>query len=434
MGFSHFIYDYVMPELPGYLAVLAVTTVIFTLIYRHVICDIKEISVLWTCYFGEVFSITDVVFMHMKGLISDYYFINFMITTIILYTSILFFQKLFSVKAIYKNRVNYCKRYTPEEKDILIIKRYSTILFLLYVLFSILQIRLIGIRSFEKVGGGTGAIIRFLWILTPMIHICSVFLFFSKYKKRAIVYLVATIVLSFFFGSKSAVINLMFLFFAYVLLNPKESNALRFVEKYAIVLVLIGVVAGSILYELLNPFGEPFYIGILHRFVAYGDVYAFAYPYNAINKVFSGGVSFLQYLTSDFLTTFRIADRSFSDVTNFSGRLVEYLAGPGINEGPNPRFNALGLAFFGFTGSILFAILCGVIFAIVHRYFVKSINHSFKRQLFAYVILSRLINLEQDASLLPQFFTEMVLLFLIYCILYVYGEMFVIHTIKFQMK
>ena len=330
MDFAVFVYNYVLPKLPKYIMILTVTAIGFTFVYKHIMCDRKEIFILWACYFGAIFSMTDVQFMYMENLISEYYYINFLITTVVLYISILSFQKLFSIKAMYKNRLKDSIPFLLKERNLLVLKHYSTILFAVFVIISLLRVRFLGIGmtgiATVKKGGGLGAILHFSRIISPMLSLSSVCLFFSKYRKRAIVYLSVIIVFSFLSSSKGSVLNLMFMFFAYIFLNPKNIEAFVFIKRNGVKLILIGIACGSIIYTLLKPNGEPFYIGLPYRFVAFGDIYTFAYPNNVLHRVFGEGVPFIQYLTADFLTTFRIMDRSFGgNILNFSGRITDYL-------------------------------------------------------------------------------------------------------------
>lgn len=412
MGYSHFLYDYVIPNMAQYISILFIVAILFSILYTQVMCDKLEIFFLWTCYFGEIFSIADVIFMYKKGLISNYYFSNFVITTGVFFVSIVVFQRLFKLKKKYKLYVTEKKEFNVDER---LVDRYATFVFFCFVILSCLKIFIFGVRSFEKVGGGSGAIIRFLWIITPMSNFCNIYLLFTKYRKKAVFFIIVNVIFTFFSGSKSAVLSMVFMLFIYLFINPSNIEAQKIIKKIAIPMVFLGIICGTILGGLLNSRdGIKPVEGIVHRFIAYGDIYTFSYSEDVLQKVYGGSINFFRYLFGDFLTTFRIVDRSYVEDLNLAGKLVECVAGPGITAGPNPRFNVLGLAFFGYTGSIIFSILCGFVFSFVHKIFVEVTNKPFQKQLIAYVILVRLIDLEQDAMLISQFITEMILFTVIY--------------------
>lgn len=62
------------------------------------------------------------------------------------------------------------------------------------------------------------------------------------------------------------------------------------------------------------------------------------------------------------------------------------------------------------------------IFSFAHFYFIKGINGTYRAQLFAYVFSSLLINVEQDAYLIPQFLVQIILFMAVYILLSIYGD------------
>lgn len=400
MGFSNFLLHYVLTDLPFFFRCLIISFIMFSLIYKLIMINRYEFFLLWTVYFGAIFSAVTVIIMYKKNAISWYYYSNFFLTSSIFYFTILFFQFQLDPKYVYQKRVRISQNSSSNAKF------YTYCFFFMWLVLIILKIFFLGVRSFEKQGGGSGGIIRLLWVVSPLFQYSVIYIFFKKKANKAsFIFSLLFIFASFFSNSKSTVLDYFFTFLIFSYLNPTCTKNINFIKKYGLIGLIVAIVAGIFMQVLLtNVSYLEGVLMLLYRFIAYGDIYTFAYPNDVAGYISEKtSVSFLQYLSSDFLTTFRLMPRVFSDECNIAGQLVEYVAGPGIAEGPNSRFNIVGIIFFGYSGSLFFSIFCGTIFYLLHLLFQYGVNGSYKKQLVIYFIVRTTISLEQDAALIPQF-------------------------------
>jgi len=403
MGFSNFLFKHVLPNLPEYLLILSISTLIIIIIYRGIVCSIWEFGILWGVFFGVIFSLTDCIFLYQNKLIRQHYFINFVVTTGVYYFIICFLHIHFKIRQIY-NKFAVGTGYKFDNSAIV----YGWFLFVLWLFLIVFNIRIFGIRNFNKLGGGSGLIVRLLWIVNPLLIYTIVYLFIKGRRKHRMIvclFLILYAINAFLSISKSSILRILTACMTFYFLNPSEKGIKHIVKKYGVLLLCVSIIFGSLLLSFMNDTNMfEGILGLLYRFVAFGDVYTFAYPNQIADKIRGNiDVPFMKYLFSSLLPMYRLANyESFMDC-NIPGMLVERVAGKGIAEGPNSRFNVVGYIFWGFEGSILFATLCAIIFFGIHTIFIMSVNKTYKKQLFAYFMASSLISIEQDSALIPQF-------------------------------
>lgn len=411
MGFANFLYHYVLTDVFTFLLIVLGLFIFFSLLYKRILCDKYEIAIFYVAYFGVVFSFATCIFMNYKGIVSSYYYSNFLLTEALFYLSLLFSQNIFNTRKEYKYRLNkQIKAYEKHDYNF-----FALIFFTIWISLIIFKVLVLGVRSFEKKGGGSGLIIRLLWIIEPLLQYTIVYQFFKtktkKNKRKALFSAICYIGASFLSGSKSTVINFFLVLPTFYFLNPDCLSVKEFLRKYGLLLFIIGVVSGIIIIILLTS--QSIYLSImslLYRFIAFGDAYTYAYPEDVANLIAKNmDVSFIQFLTYDVFSTFRLTSRSYSDAVNIPGMLVEYVAGKGISEGPNTRFNVLGIMCFGYFGNLIFSVFCGTLLAIMHNVFIKGVRKSYIVQLTIFFIFSVVVNLEQDVVLISQLLTKMVM-------------------------
>jgi hypothetical protein len=406
MNLMDFFTSYLFKNMNLYFTILLPVALLFAVIYKKLIINNLEIIILSFCYFGVVFSVTDVIFLYMLGLIKYVYYINFLVTTGIFYITLLFFNK--KLKLIFKTKENKpCHRHRSYAYI------FSLICIVLYIALNILRIKFIGVRTAEIKGGGTGSIIRILSIISSAALFSVFFVIFNGTTKEKL------LIIPLFFGpyiyfsllgiSKSAFIGILINLYLFLLLNIGNKQIISRVKKITIPLLIFGIIGGIVIVMQLSSQTALIALSLLgQRFVAFGDVYIYAYPNGNIENIETH--SFLNYLFGDMLATFRLV--SYDHVNNIPGELMNIVYGPGTSGGPNPRFNITGYALWGFWGSLPFSLFCAVIF-IASRYFVfRSINSKFFTQLFAFFIFSSLGGIEQDANILSKFFPGFIMLFI----------------------
>jgi hypothetical protein len=411
MSLMDFFASYLYKNMNLYFTILLPVALLFAVIYKKIKINNVEIIILSFCYFGVVFSVTDVIFLYMLGLIKYVYYINFLVTTGIFYITLLFFNK--KLKLIFKAKENGPWRYKSSYAYI-----FSLICIGLYIAFNILRIKFIGVRTAEIKGGGTGAITRILGVITPAAFFSIFFVIFSGTTKEKLLvvplFFSSYIYFSLLGISKSSFIRILINLYLFLLLNIGNKQIISGVRKITIPLLIFGIIGGIVIMILLSSQTVLIALSLLgQRFVAFGDVYIYAYPNGNIENIETH--SFFNYLFGDMLATFRLA--SYDHVNSISGELMNIVYGPGTTGGPNPRFNITGYAFWGFWGSLPFSIFCAVIF-IASRYFVfRSINANFFTQLLAFFIFSSLVDIEQDANILSKFFSSFIMFFIFVAII-----------------
>jgi hypothetical protein len=358
---------------------------------------------LWVAFFGVIFSLANCIFMYQKKLIMQGYFVNFIIATTVFYTIVLFLNNSVGVKRLYQIRKNQEKQVDIDNSS----EIYAIGFLLLWVTLQVLKIKVFGVRGIEKIGGGSGLIIRLLWLISPLLNHTVLYMFFyRKWKKTFYLYFLLVFFFAFFSISKSAVINVFFSILVFVFMNPKCKVAKYFIKKYGIIFVSFGIIFGVLLLTAKNrnlSYWDAI-LRLLYRFIAFGDVYAFAYVDQVADKISMGiDVSFLKYIFSAILPMYRLASHEDFADCNVTGLIVDEVRGPGSLTGPNLRFDVAGYIFWGPEGAILFAIFCAFVFSIVHIAFVNSINKSYKKQMWIIFFVNSLISIEQDVSLIPTF-------------------------------
>ncbi|GHT86692.1 hypothetical protein FACS1894137_12620 [Spirochaetia bacterium] len=411
MHLFDFFSTYLLPNIDLYFKVLLIVALIYLIIYKMFCVNIEDMITLIFPYLGVVFSTAIVTFLFILKIIEYKYFINFLTTTIVFYSIIIFFSNKF--KKIYKCRKK--EHAYSNGKSVFI---FSLLCIIFFIILQYMRIEIIGARTAVTKGSGTGIIIRLLTVFSPIAFFSFLYIMFYGNSKQRIIIFPLFVIPYIYFSlqgiSKSAFIGILINLYIFLLLNIGNKKVQVTVKKLTIPLLFFGVLGGIIIVILLTSTGFIQAVSILlQRFVAFGDVYIYAY----INKNIDNfeQVSFLKYLFSDGLRTFRLVDISYVNDVEIPGKLMNMVYGAGTTGGPNPRFNIVGYAFFGFFGSILFSVFCAVLFVIVRCIFLGSINGSFQKQLFGFFLFKNLQEIEQAGSAPSQFVATFVLFFIFYC-------------------
>lgn len=399
MPLLDFINDYIFANYHFYIYVALVSGCIFYIVYRKFICVNKlELLYNWEWVISEIFCISNVFLLYHKKQCNSQIFFNYLISLIVFYFFVIIFQKLLNLKVKYIKRQQYVCR---KNRNHLI---YTDLFFLIYVIFTLLNLFVNGIGGFNN-GNGSGAYIHLVAIISIFFNYSLVYSLMKEKKWRHYIYLLYYIFISFTGHSKSSILNFFLLFLLFYILNPSNQKVKKLIYRYGILAIILSIIFGILLIMLMS--GGSFFMAIstlAYRFIAYGDVYIYAFPDNYILDLYNE-TNFLSFMFVPFFCFWRLLPYKYSERMNLPGALIKHVYGGG-RGGPNPKFNVLGIMLFGLSGNIYFAIFVSFVFALTHVFFVNSINASYKKQLFAVCIFSSLSDIEQDASLIQTFISR----------------------------
>ena len=310
MDLLKFINKYLLPNISLYIRIMIICMPLEYLIYKKFVYDKREWFYLWSCYLGSVFSIIITIFMYKVEIISSYYLINFFITTVLFYFSLIKFEKVFLTHKKFDD--NSAKSLNHAKKQESVVLLWTDILFVIWFLLFFLSVKILGANRIGNDGGGTGAITRISLIVNPLFRYAVVYLLFSDRplnRFRGKIYLILLIFSVFFGHSRSALINIFFTIYIFSFLNTSNNRCKRILKKYGWTFVVFGFL-GAVAIVLIMGTGKDMLSSISAiaiRFMAYGDCNIYAYPNDVIKGISEKyNFSFIKYLLSDFLTTYQI--------------------------------------------------------------------------------------------------------------------------------
>jgi hypothetical protein len=363
-----------------------------------------------------MFGFSIVLFLKKTDAILDKYFYQYLFSQIAFFVGFLSFNKTPQFPARYGNIPLKCNN------------RYFYIYVVsscIYIGAHIITYLIVGIPIFAKssrleyvaVGGGFGIITRIISVFSPItLYLTFYFLFSSNKKIIYKMYCFAIIILiclfSIFSGSKSSILGLINSLFMFSYLNSENCGKLLLKIKKNQIKIFFFAVMGAVLVIIIQS-GTNLIAAInalLFRLVSFGDTYYMAYPNGIIESL--TGAHFLVVFFGDFFRTIRILPQKYMP-PGMGFELSEIAnKAPGILAGPNPRHNVYGYVNFGFYGSMLFSLCCGIIFNIVrNKFFRLSKDASHERKMFALIMYSGLLGLEGDPPSVIMRFNNIILLF-----------------------
>ena len=388
---------------------LAVFIIYYILFHRYIF------SIFDPLFFGNIlpssFATTTVLFLFIMEEIETIYLINYLITLFSFYFVFLLFgekiPKESNLKFRIKHHKNRCQNLLYANGGL---GSYFWIFFVVLASFNVL-IQLFfyiktGIPLFMdsrltvQMNGGAviGVLTRIKYFLEPVATFMSFFLLYSSSSKQRCIakfYIFYLIVVAFLSGSKSGIINYIFTFSLFIFYTQKTNKkwVYRITNPKSILILFFG---GISVLAIIHIQQKGDFVGTLNhlilRFAAYGDGYVYAYPNDTINKVYNPGL--LKFIFGDFLYTFRLLD---GRPVGFGFELanIVYNVTNSIT-GPNPRFNLVGYAYFGFWGSILLALISGALFTYGRNILISALNKSPSYIVFAYFISGLVTSIESD--------------------------------------
>lgn len=331
-----------------------------------------------------------VFFLYHLNLISNYYFFSFIIT------QTAFFIGFFVFKPINKKKI-----YRKFQAKKLYFGTTAKYLYLLSALLWIVSqgivyyskgIPLLMESRLETYTGGTGFGIfnRIISITSTIALSIAIFRIFyyqfnSSILSRWTDYFIVlfSIIVALLSGSKSELMNLIFIMFFVMFYNYKtEEGQKTFYAKkqlqkkqwhfffLSVVLAIFTIIVQSTLKYGNENKTNPL-ISLLMRLVNSGDIYMYAYP-NAFLEKIPKANPFLAFF-KDLIGMFRIMP--WDALPEHLGlQLNQNLYHTDLILGPNARHNVFGLHYFGFTGSIFFSFFLGMVVSFLRNkiYFIMK--------------------------------------------------------------
>ncbi|HEX8462763.1 MAG TPA: O-antigen polymerase, partial [Segetibacter sp.] len=252
-------------------------------------------------------------------------------------------------------------------------------------------------------GSGFGIYSRFIEVSTIAVIYLYLVLFFNnksnQFRWTYHLMLFVTLIFLFLSGSKSALLIIPYVLFAFLRLHQNSLTVMKhpftihlkkrifYVAVLAIALVLIVIkVQGVITDGLSNPL-----VALVLRFVHSGDTFWYAYPWNMYAKI-EDSRPFLA-LFNDFLGFFRIYNwTALPESLGFT--LIKLQHSLDGNYGPNARQNVFGLVYFGYYGSIIFSFILGIIFHFIRNVLQRFCNSNFLTGIFFSILFINAASLE----------------------------------------
>jgi hypothetical protein len=412
MPLLEFISNYLVPNLDIFIKCLIVSSIMLGLVYLFIKISKWEIFIYLFAMFGTIFSTALILFMNQKHLVETNIVINYFETTFIYLFVIVLTSNSLKKQYRIECRRNYRSTEYSNKNNLGYVRFVTKVCLWCYLFSFVLNVLVFGLHHVgNQVGGGSGLITIISGIAGIILRFSVYILFFhGKKKDRIYLYLYLLLFFGFMFTgiSKSAVLGLFLDLCLYMFLDPNNNKGQKFVRKYGPWLIGLSIGFALILIGLMTGNFASAFIVLVQRFIAFGDIYIYAYINNNISKV--SGFSFLHYLANDSLRTFRLASNDYAIKVQWDVMCLAY-GTTNLTGGPNSRFNVLGYIGFGAYGNLLFAFFCGFIMFIARYSVIKAVNKPFKVQLVILFAFSFIENIAQDSLMLPQFFTR----FVIFC-------------------
>ncbi len=334
-----------------YFLSLGLVVVIYSFIMRSIVKSILD--PVFMALIGAVFANTIPLFLYFCGLISNEYIIYIIcIETTFWGTYFLFHKRYLS-----------CSRYVMNDGK----ASLATFKIMLVICIGsyLLTYAVLGIPLFKQThtevflgGGGWGLLSHISDFSLFFVVVYSFYLLRTKntLAKASIGLAIVFCLLS---GSKSSILVLAHGYFFYLYYYCNKTFSLKKNKRYIALICMFPVIT------LMAHFGtNPYsaYIGVIERFVGYGDMYFMALPNNAMDEVTINHP--YTYILQGILGPLRLIDYSTLDIN--IGTQLANIVYPDLNVpvAPNSRLPLLGWICFGWGGIILSFVL-GAFFAFV---------------------------------------------------------------------
>jgi hypothetical protein len=363
-----------------FLTLLLAGAIFYTCLFRKYIYSIFDPMLL--VVISLCFGTADVLFMHLLGAVSSYYFWSYNLTQIFFLIGFIAIRPV-RIKAL-EQKLSWHES-VQARITISVLYYFTSIAFVAAQLtsFSYFGIGLLQdsrLMLYSEAGGG-GIIGRII----PVTSMITIFLlldrFFSNCRRNIIVKVYDTFVFLmvlislFATGSKSSLLTIVYgvFFYCFFFCRFREfTNSVQKLRKFQarfFVVACLGAL-GIIFIELLgvlessriNPLMA---LGL--RFIQSGDIFMAAYPSDAIASMEWNNP--LSVMFSDFIGFLRIIP--YEDLPKPLGlQLYRFSIETDLVKGPNPVHNVFGLFYFGYFGSLIYSFSIGIIISTIRNKFI----------------------------------------------------------------
>lgn len=360
-----------------FITILLLSAIIYSIIFKKYIYSIFDpfLFVIISLCFGTA----DVLFMHVMGAIRPYYLWNYLLTQTLFIIGFLVVRPI-RIKYI-ENKLLFFE--SNHKKIQLLVLYYGASV--IFVATQIATFVYVGIPIFLESrlmlfvkSGGFGLLGRMNQVFLSI----TIFLLIDRtfsWKKQHATAMIYDLLLSLFIivsiflgGSKSALLNVIYLMFFYVFFFCRfveYSSVVPKLKKFQnrfFILALIGAI-GVISVEMMNVAEvsrvNPL-IALGMRFILSGDIYMSAYQESSLEMI--EWANPLKVMFSDFLGMYRIVP--WEDLPKQLGlQLFQLYVDSDLVKGPNPIHNVFGLFYFGYWGSLLYSFFIGFLLSCIRN-------------------------------------------------------------------
>ncbi len=317
---------------------------------------------------SAVFAYTIPVFLYLQGYCSLKHFAFFVLSETFFWLVLLGYPK--------KHTMFNSQKIVGEEIYAKIVFKIAFIIYIASELYTYIYIGIPLFMDYRQeiyVGTGSGFLGRFSSFASSFVIWYSYYQILKKKNKKYVIYFVFIVITGLLSGSKSAILTFLIWYFIYE--HFYVGKRVKVKIKY-LTLILCFPIAVLLLYKGSTSGDISGAIGdLLFRFMANGDCYWMAYPYDNIQfihikqpfiSLFSGFLAPLRFISYD------IVEPAIGNQLFWLVEPTEY----GKIAGPNARLAITGWCYFGWCG-IAFSALSGwlVSYCIysAKKFFPKSI-------------------------------------------------------------
>ena len=396
--------------MPYYFGALLIVFTIYILLFKRFYYSVLDPMVI--SFVGSALACTIVVFLYIDKVINDYYFFSFFFSQCAFLFCFLFFGK----RNVNQERIRNSRMYNDNihlNFSIFIISSFVFVVSQLIV-YVTAGIPLFMDSRLETFVGGSGfGIFSRILDVSGFVSLFMIFNLYNSDKKLSnlrkkllyfiCVFFVIAAVLS---GSKSYFLLIGQTYFTYAVTsdsNLKINKIFKSIKKYELKIVLLGLIVAMIVIKVQSSAANSFSDALTmfgYRLIGFGDVFWYAYPNGTIERMVYIDKQFNPFfaLFSDFLGMFRLIP--WDELPNAIGLdLYNMHHKTSAIIGPNARQNVFGYIYFGYSGSIVFSAIIGIVTGLCRKYFFQQNAANIYKKIFIALLYIKIFTLEYDPLL-----------------------------------
>lgn len=210
----------------------------------------------------------------------------------------------------------------------------------------------------------------------PVILLMFYFIFSKKnnsLKKYSFFVLLFAIISNVLNGSKSALMNLVMIYFVFSIFQLKNSESKSFdiLNKHTKKIFIFALLGAVIVVIFSEETTNPFFF-ILYRIFIGGDSFFMTFPYGTIENFVVRDNWFVNLFASPLYLLGIISPNDVPSPLGFD--IMTYHNKVNLFKGPNPRHNILGYVYIGYYGAILFSFIIGLFFSFIRNKLYKMLT------------------------------------------------------------